>query len=236
MKFRHALLGITAAIGINSAAQAAIIADIIWAVDTSGSMGGDIAEVKQRIAEFDTAMVDNGIDANYGLVRFGGTETLIQDLTDFATFTLAGGPFASLTANGGGFEDGSAAAQVALTASFRANSVRNIIIVTDEDDDDSGNRSDLVDDLAATAANELINVIANPNDAYYSALATNNGGQLFDILSFRNDPGPFFTNFVNTKVQEIIDEGGNGNVPTPATLALLGLGLLGVSFARRQRA
>jgi hypothetical protein len=235
-----ALAAMTLALGGVGTAQATILADVVWVVDTSGSMGGDINQVKNRILEFNTAMTDNGIDANYGLVRFGGTASLIQDITDFTTFSASGSPFNSLSANGGGTEDGSAALQVALGASFRANSVQNFILVTDENDDTSSNRSLLNDDLAATTGvNELINVIGNPGDDdgnYYANLATNNGGNFFNILDFRNDPAPFFTNFVNTKVQEIINEGGGTPVPEPGTLALLSIGLTGLGFARKRKA
>lgn len=217
-------------------AQAAILADVVWVIDTSGSMGGDIAEVKARILEFDTVMTSNGIDARYAAVRFGGAASLIQDITDFATFTAPGSPFSLLGATGGGTEDGSAAIQVALGASFRATTVRNIILITDENDDVAGNRPALAADLAATAANELINVIRNPGDddlGYYAALALANGGLAFNILDFRSDPGPFFTNFTTTKVAEIIEEGG-GSVPGPAAVILMGLGLLVLGIMRRR--
>ncbi len=236
-----------AAACVAAPAQAAIIADIMWVIDTSGSMGDDINQVKQRIAEFDAVMVANGVDARYGLTRFGGAASLIQDLTTFASFTAAGSPFALLTANGGGTEDGSAALQTALTATWRADSTRNMILITDEDDDVAGNRAALQADLDATAAKELINIIGNPNDdsnQYYANLAPANGGAFFNILDFRNDPGPFFTNFVNTKLQEIIDDfctrfpndpSCQNRVGEPATLALVGLSLIGAGLARRRR-
>jgi len=223
-------------LALSGTARAAILADIVWVVDTSGSMSGDINQVKQRIEEFDTAMTTNGIDARYGLVRFGGAASLIQNITDYSTFVAAGSPFQLLTANGGGTEDGSAAIEVALGASFRANTVRNIILVTDEDDDSPGNRNSLTLALNSTSANELINIIGNPNDDsndYYQGLAAANGGQFFDILSFRADPATFFTNFVNTKVREIIDE---SSVPEPASLALIATGLFAAGFGTRRRA
>jgi hypothetical protein len=249
MKLKSVLAASLAAatLGLASTAQAAIVADIVWVVDTSGSMGGDIAQVKQRIAEFDGVMIANGIDARYGLVRFGGANTLIQDITTFADFDRVGGPFRGLGANGGGTEDGSAALQVAMTATFRADTVRNFILVTDEDDDGPGNRAALDTALAATAENELINIIGNPSDDsnnYYRNLAPANGGAFFDINDFRANPAPFFTNFVNTKVREIVvdfctrfpnDPQCVNQVPVGNTLPLVALAGLGFVAASRRR-
>ena len=100
------------ALCFGTAARAAAPADILWVVDTSGSMGDDIAEVKARIQDFHNAMLSAGIDARYALVRFGGNDTLIQNVTTFADFNRAGGPFRTLTANGGGTERGSNATLV----------------------------------------------------------------------------------------------------------------------------
>jgi lysophospholipase L1-like esterase len=189
-----------ASLAAGTAANAAITADMVWVIDISGSMGDDIAQVKQRIVEFNTVMTDNSIDAQYALVVFGGNPVLRQQLTDFATFTAIGSPFNLTTANGGGTEDGSLALQLGLSSvNFRQDSVRNFVLVTDEDDDNAGNRPALAAALAATVESELINIIGNPNDDtnnYYRDLAPANGGAFFNINDFRANPGPFFTNFI----------------------------------------
>ncbi len=242
-----AACAISAALGVSASAHALIASDVVWVIDTSGSMGDDISQVKARIGDFNTAMLNAGIDVRYGLVRFGGTASLIQDITTFSVFNQAGSPFQTLTDNGGGTEDGSAAIQVALGASFRSNVIRNIILVTDENDDVTTNRTDLNDALAATAAEEFINVIRNPNDDdgnYYANLATNNHGNVFNILDFRDDGQAFFDNFIRTKVGEIQDfcaqnptapECQGNDVPEPGSVALLGLGLAGLAGLRRRK-
>jgi len=239
---------LTATLSVGGAAQAGIIADVLWVIDTSGSMGDDIDQVRLRIQEFNSVMLSNTIDAQYGLVRFGGANTLIQDITNFGNFDRVGGPFRLLAANGGGTEDGSEAMRVGVTsASWRNDAVRNIILVTDEDDDNTANRGALQAAIDATAIRELINIIGNPNDdfgSYYRTLAPANGGMFFNILEFRTNPGPFFTSFVQTKVTEIVsdfctrfpnDPACRQTVPEPGVLALVGLGLLGIAASRRRR-
>ncbi len=189
--------------------RAAAPADILWVIDTSGSMAEDINEVKLRIQNFHTAMVNAGIDARYGLVRFGGSDTLIQNIVPFAEFTRAGGPFATLTDNGGGTENGSRAVMVGLQqATFRPGAVINVILVTDEDDDSSAaDFSRAATELRNRSA--LFNFIGVPGedntDARYGALASSFGGKAFRIEEFRANPQPFFASFVDTKVREIVE-------------------------------
>ncbi|KPF61519.1 hypothetical protein D621_00710 [beta proteobacterium AAP51] len=197
------------ALCFGTAARAAAPADILWVVDTSGSMGDDIAEVKARIQDFHNAMLSAGIDARYALVRFGGNDTLIQNVTTFADFNRAGGPFRTLTANGGGTERGSNATLVGLQqGSFRPGAVINVIVVTDEDDDSTAAQyTNLTNTLRARSA--LFNFIGVPGvgntDARYGLLASSFGGKAFRINEFRSNPQPFFTSFIATKVQEIIN-------------------------------
>ena len=236
-----------------------IISDIAFIIDDSVSMRGDIEQVKARIVEFNQAMIDAGIAANYGLVSFGGPSgagggcnpivKLQQDVTSFADFNRAGGPFQTLEAPCSTREPGSEATAFALqNLNFRTNSVINVILITDEDDDSSAADFALAD-TELTAADALFNFIGRPGvgntNNRYGVLAADHGGQAFDILSFRRDPEPFFQNFVATKVQEILDvciqnptlpecQGDPGtDVSEPSLpLGLFGLGLIGYAFYR----
>ncbi len=196
-------------LSLSVSARAAAPADILWVIDTSGSMAEDINEVKLRIQNFHTAMLNAGIDARYGLVRFGGSDTLIQNIVPFAEFTRAGGPFATLTDNGGGTENGSNAVVVGLQqASFRPGAVINVILITDEDDDSSETQfSRAATELRNRSA--LFNFIGVPGDgntnARYGVLANNFGGKAFRIEEFRSNPQPFFASFIDTKVREIVE-------------------------------
>jgi hypothetical protein len=219
------------------AAQADFIpADVVFVVDYSGSMGGDIVQIINNLSAFEGALTGAGIDATFGAVQFGqynngGNPQLLTDLTTSAGVSAALNAALPVT---GGFEPGSLATTFALNnMSWRAGAVKNIILITDEDDD-STNAQNAAANAGLTAAGALFNVIADPTFvntvADYSAMATTHGGQLFNINSFRNDPSAFLAYFNNAKVQEIIEA-----APEPSIMALLGLGLAGLGFSRRTR-
>ncbi len=243
LKKLMASVGVAAALTLGTAnvSQAIVVADVIWLIDTSGSMIADIEEVKTNLVAFNAAMILNGIDAHHALVEFGGmppggndtdgTALLSIDVTDFATFAATA---STLTAGGAGNEPGSLAVTTALSgATFRAGSVKNLILITDEDDDSSGGEFSAAD-TALDDMNAFFNFIGVPGvgntDARYGALADDHGGTAFEITAFRADPAGFFANFIDTKVQEIL------GVPEPTTMALFGLGLAGLGFARRRKA
>lgn len=212
-----------------------IRADILWLVDTSGSMyeNNKLPALQSRLGRFNEAMVANGIDAHYGLVIFRGTEALLQNPTDFDTFTAVGSAFNTLEPLAGGGahpERGSDAIRIGLEqATFRPGSVVNLILFSDEDDQSAAETFAAADRLLSERG-ALFNAIADPRFTHtstglgnvverYGTLAAEHGGALFDLREFLDlrTADDFFADFTAAKVQEI-----RSAVPDAgSTLALL---------------
>ncbi len=195
-----------------------IPADIVFVIDTSGSMADDVHSIRQRIADFDTALKGAGIDPRYGLVTFPGdsvTPVQIQNLADFTTFTAVDSPFNTFAVPAGGNKEyGSLALREALndadpatTFTFRPGAQVLTVLMTDEEDDSTAADFTAALNVFQTRSAVFFGLALNPNLPFDSDSATNNtgarygqlarrtGGQLFDIAAFALDPQPFFESF-----------------------------------------
>jgi hypothetical protein len=245
-----------------------ILSDLVFVVDESGSMGNVQANLRNNIGLFASILTGTGqVDARYGLVGYGNSSVvprMLTDLTDATSFgTAAGGLVAS-----GGTEPGYTATAFALNGldnqsslfSFRANAVKNIIILTDEPHNGTSTSygtiggvtvsASLLDSLL-TAENALYNGVLSGQNTInsYQQLLTDHGGSVFDLNAFNVSDQTlvqtFVTDFANAKLQETLDFCAlnptdpacisQGEVPAPGSLALLGLGLIGLFANRRRR-
>lgn len=194
-------------------ARAAV--DIVFVIDTSGSMADDVQAIRLRIAELDAALREANLDPQYGLVTFpgdGAAPLQIQDIADFATFTAEESFFNTFAVPAGGNKEyGSLALREALNDAdpatefaFRPGSQILTVLMTDEEDDSTAADFTAALNAFQTQAAVFFGLALNPNlpfdsdsatnntDARYGELARRTGGQLFDIATFAFNPQPFF--------------------------------------------
>jgi len=141
-----------------------LAADILFIVDATSSMGGEIAAVQAGLGTFATGLAGAGIDATFGIVLFGGAPELVLDFTASSAATVAAFNLISVGGAVPGFQNnhnvnpeaGLEAIRITLGAAtnntladtnvggavggmgpvnWRAGVRKNIILVTDEDSD-----------------------------------------------------------------------------------------------------
>lgn len=201
------------------------LADVVFLIDNSGSMGAAIATLVSQLLTFDQEMQNANIDANYGLVQFprpsSNAPQQTQDIVDFATFTAPGSPFLNIAITGA-IENGSEAVSEALnnfdpstTFNFRPGARQVMIMLTNEDDDSNNAafNTALADLLANNALFYAICTLppftSDNTLQTYGVMATSTGGQLFSLNQFQNNTGPFFVAFT-AAVTGAIGPGASG--------------------------
>tara|TARA_R110002110_G_scaffold117634_4_gene290686 strand:+ start:10240 stop:11241 length:1002 start_codon:yes stop_codon:yes gene_type:complete len=148
-------------VGSHASALSAQITDFVFMIDATGSMGGEIAGVRNGFSSFVGGLNAASVDARFAVVVFGGASELTLDFTSDTAATQAALNAITLSANPGiqnnhnvnpeaGLETirqvlGAApnstldanniAADGNLYSRFRSGARKNLILVTDEDSD-----------------------------------------------------------------------------------------------------
>lgn len=105
------------------------LADVVFVLDCSGSMGDDINQVRQYLGEFADSLAARGYDFQIGVVTFS---TTVDDVWDFTNNIEQIRQNLASIQLWGGVEDSPAALYRASQLSFRPGSKRTIIWITDE--------------------------------------------------------------------------------------------------------
>lgn len=148
-------------------ARAAVhpLADILFVVDESSSMGGEHAWINGIVSSLDAKLGAAGVtDAKFGLVGFGHTGgPSVRSHTDFTSLAAFQTAAAGLVTSGS-FEDGYLGIDYGLNnLGFRAGAALNVILISDEDRDISRGSTLTYDSILGelTKRHALLNVVGD---------------------------------------------------------------------------
>jgi len=167
------------------------LADVVFLIDTSGSMGGAIAGVRNNVNAFADALAGSSIDVRLGLVQFGQSSysgapqlfnggNLTGDIDEFKGFVN------TLYASGG-YEPGFLALQKAAQEfTFRPGAQKVFLLISDEDSDAP---RDKVSTIALLNANDItvhtaVNCLQGVSQSDYcneTSVRGETGGLLFGV-------------------------------------------------------
>ncbi len=190
--------------------------DIVFVVDESGSMAGEIDEVQARLGDIVAQLEASGLDFQLGLVGYAGGNRMYSPLTDdMDAFAAA---VNQLNLDGANPEAGFSATVFAMSDALghRPDAGTCEVLISDEDADGPGNSQfdpdfpeSKNDALAALAAREAVFVGAvssqGSSEVDYGpeagSLAAETRGAIFPIGDFTDDAGPLLESLLTTCIE-----------------------------------
>ncbi|MBN1561427.1 VWA domain-containing protein, partial [candidate division KSB1 bacterium] len=168
--------------------SAAAKADIVFVFDVTGSMDDEISALKERSLAFADALASRGIDYRLGLVTFSDDVEVINDFTADANAFKTW--ISGMVASGGGDSNENAleAIEAATRLSYRSNTLRIAILITDADYHEAGEGGDGSTDQTTDSIIELLNAsqitmnVVGPNMSQHKKIAHDTGGQYYLIF------------------------------------------------------
>ncbi len=172
------------------------LVDVAFFIDTSGSMGGEIAQVRASVEDFRRSFADAGISVMFGLVDSGHDGGDLTDtLSDIGDGTFSARLAAMLPTSGGqdpysvlynatGINDIPGALEPDALH-FRPSSSRRIIYITDTDREAAvpgidPSEANLGDALAAEGFTVDF-ICSPPRSAPFDGIAARTGGSLYSL-------------------------------------------------------
>lgn len=180
--------------------------DFLFVIDTTGSMGGTLAQVEANVSAFIDNLEAAGVDGRYAFAKYGdvnpgdgGDAPVIEPpvfFSDSASFASALASSADSGGGGDGPESGLEGILASLsTLSFRPDAVKRMLLITDATvhTTDDGKSADTIAGTAAVLADAGIRLdvaapVGGAVETQLLPLATLTGGVYHDI----SDPS-FYT-------------------------------------------
>lgn len=161
------------------------LADIVFVLDCSGSMGDNIDAVRNNLNEFADTLVAKGYDYQIGVVTFS---TTVDDVWDFTNDVEQVKSNLSGITLWGGVEDSPAALYQATELSWRPGSKRNIIWITDEPyPEDTYTKEYIVDRMLFMGITVHGVGLNDLQTEWFNPIVMPTGGNFYDIFgNFRD--------------------------------------------------
>ncbi len=165
------------------------LADIIFIMDNSGSMGDEQQEVSNNVLNFVNSLFNSGINYALGLCRYGSGTNLGHPIVENNSLLTSDPEYFknnlwTLNKIDGGKEPGYYAIKYSASAfAFRPGSQKIFIIIIDENPDQGGAT---LDEFVSLCLDNKINLFVLTNSSLYSKFTpiTNvTNGEIFNIRS-----------------------------------------------------